>query len=243
MVRPFPISIDFDHHAEIAQSAEVKTEMERWRHRLNLGDKLLGIGIERLDYTKGIPERLLAYSHFLEKYPSYRQRLVFVQIAVPSRSHIPQYQSLETQVDRIVDEINWKYGNGGWRPVILFKEHFDQPQMIALHRLSHFCIVSSLHDGMNLVAKEYIASRDDGEGMLILSQFTGAARELTDAIQINPYAVEEMGEGIRQALEMPVAERTKRMQKMREAVANNNVYRWAGKAISALLRFDFPDTQ
>ncbi len=243
VVRPFPISIDFDHHAEIAQSAEVKTEMGRWRHRLNLGDKLLGIGIERLDYTKGIPERLLAYSHFLEKYPSYRQRLVFVQIAVPSRSHIPQYQSLETQVDRIVDEINWKYGNGGWRPVILFKEHFDQPQMIALHRLSHFCIVSSLHDGMNLVAKEYIASRDDGEGMLILSQFTGAARELTDAIQINPYAVEEMGEGIRQALEMPVAERAKRMQKMREAVANNNVYRWAGKAISALLRFDFPDTQ
>jgi trehalose 6-phosphate synthase len=202
----------------------------------------LGIGIERMDYTKGIPERLRALDEFLEKYPDYRQRLVFVQIAVPSRSHIPHYQYLDDEVDRLVEEINWKWSSNSWFPIILLKEHFGSPEMMALHRLSHFCIVSSLHDGMNLVAKEFVSSRFDEDGVLILSQFTGAARELTDALLVNPYNVEEMAEAIRLALEMPEAERRRRMQKMRTAVADNNIYRWAGKAVSALLRFDFPET-
>lgn len=241
VVRPFPISIDFDGHVDLARSTKVRDEMDRWRARLGPGDIILGIGIERMDYTKGIPERLRAIDEFLDKYPNYRHRLVFLQIAVPSRSHIPHYQSLEEEVDRLVEQINWKWSTNGWRPIVLLKEHFDQPEMIALHRLSHFCIVSSLHDGMNLVAKEYVASRFDEDGMLILSQFTGAARELTDALLVNPFAVEETAEAIRQALEMPEADRRKRMQKMRDAVANNNIYRWAGKAVSALLRFEFPE--
>lgn len=242
VVRPFPIGIDYDEHVAMAQSPQVDAEMERWRNKLRLGDKLLGIGIERLDYTKGIPERLRAVDELLSKYPNYRGRLLFVQIAVPSRSHVPQYRLLDEEVDRLVEEINWKWSTNAWRPIILLKQHYGQPELMALHRLSQFCIVSSLHDGMNLVAKEYVASRCDDGGMLILSQFTGTARELTDALLVNPYAVEEMAEAIRQSLEMPDAERSRRMRKMREAVANNNVYRWAGKAISALLKFDFPET-
>lgn len=242
VVRPFPISIDTDEHVATARTALVDAEMERWRQRLGLGDQLLGIGIERMDYTKGIPERLRAVDEFLDRNPGYRGRMVFVQIAVPSRTHIPHYQVIEEEVDRLVEEINWKWSTDGWQPIVLLKQHFDMPEMMALHRLSRFCIVSSLHDGMNLVAKEYVASRFDEDGMLILSQFTGAAREITDALLVNPFSVEEMAEAIRQALEMPDAERRKRMQKMREAVTSNNVYRWAGKAVSALLKFDFPDT-
>jgi trehalose 6-phosphate synthase len=242
VVRPFPISIDYPEHQELARSPRVEAEMNHWRKQLGLKDLFLGIGIERMDYTKGIPERLRALDEFLEKYPDYRQRLVFVQIAVPSRSHIPHYQYLDDEVDRLVEEINWKWSSNSWFPIILLKEHFGSPEMMALHRLSHFCIVSSLHDGMNLVAKEFVSSRFDEDGVLILSQFTGAARELTDALLVNPYNVEEMAEAIRLALEMPEAERRRRMQKMRTAVADNNIYRWAGKAVSALLRFDFPET-
>jgi alpha,alpha-trehalose-phosphate synthase [UDP-forming] len=242
VVRPFPISIDYDDHVQHAQSDQVLAEMENWRKQLRLKNKVLGIGIERLDYTKGIPERFHALDEFLRRYPEYCGRLIFVQIAVPSRSHVPQYQRLDEEVDRLVEEINWKWSIGSWRPIILLKQHYNRTQMIALHLLSQFCIVSSLHDGMNLVAKEYVASRFDEGGMLILSHFTGAARELTDALLVNPFAVEEMAEAIKQAIEMPDAERRRRMQKMREAVASNNVYRWAGKAVSALLKFDFPES-
>lgn len=242
VVRPFPISIDFDRHAAEAQSPTVESYMEGWRVKLGLEEhQLLGIGIDRIDYTKGIPDRLRAVDRFLEKHPAYRTKFVFVQIGVPSRSHIPHYKMLEAEVDKAVEEINWKWREKSWRPIILLKEHFGQAQLMALHRLAHFCLVSSLHDGLNLVAKEFVSSRFDGEGMLILSQFTGAARELTDALLVNPFGVEEMAEAICKALEMPEAERRKRMKKLREAVANNNIYRWAGKVISALLKFDFPE--
>lgn len=241
-VRPFPISIDYDEHVELARSQEVDEEMDRWRHRLGLTDNhCLGIGIERLDYTKGIPERLRAVDQFLEQYPAYQGRLLFVQIAVPSRGHISQYQALDNEVDQLVEEINWKWGTDTWKPIVLLKQHHDTGDMIALHRLSQFCIVSSLHDGMNLVAKEYVASRIDEGGMLILSEFTGTARELTTALLVNPYSIEEMTEAIRHSLEMSDAERVRRMRKMRDAVCNNNVYRWAGKAVSALLKFEVLD--
>lgn len=241
VVRPFPISIDFDEHVEVARRVEVNAAMERWRRRLGLQDEFLGIGIERMDYTKGIPERFNALDHFLEKYPAFRKRLVFAQIAVPSRSHIPHYQDLEEEVDRLVEHINWKWSTNGWRPIVLLKEHFGTTNMMALHRLAHFCVVSSLHDGMNLVAKEFIASRFDEDGMLILSQFTGTARELPDALLVNPFAVEEIAEAIRLALEMPEAERRRRVQKMREALSSNNIYRWAGKIVSALLKFEISE--
>jgi alpha,alpha-trehalose-phosphate synthase [UDP-forming] len=243
VVRPFPISIDFDEHQETAASTAVEEEMDRCRQQLGLTDQWLGIGIDRVDYTKGIPERLRALDLFLEKNPEYRQKVVFVQIGVPSRIHVPQYKLLNDEVDRLVEWINWRWADGSWRPIVYFKQQFSPLQMMALHRMAHFCIVSSLDDGMNLVAKEFVASRDDGDGVLILSRFTGAARELASALLVNPFAIEETAEAIRQALTMAPEERRKRMQKMRDMVAANNVYRWAGKVLSALLQFELREPE
>ena len=182
-----------------------------------------------------------ALDHFLEKYPEYRERVVFVQIGVPSRTHIPQYKLLEDEIDGVVEEINWKWSTDSWRPIVYYKQQYSPRQMMGLHRLAQFCIVSSLDDGMNLVAKEFVASRFDEDGVLILSRFTGAARELGSAVLVNPFAVDELAEAIRQALEMPEEERRKRMEKMRQVVAENNIYRWAGKFLSTLLKFEFPE--
>jgi trehalose 6-phosphate synthase len=241
VVRPFPIGIDFDHHVATATSPAVEQEMARWREQLNLGGAALGIGIDRIDYTKGIPERLRALDRFLEKYPQHRERVVFVQIGVPSRVHIRDYQTLDVEVDALVESINWRWSTDSWRPIVFLKEQHSPVQMMALHRLADFCVVSSLDDGMNLVAKEFVASRTDEDGMLVLSRFTGAARELTSAVLVNPFDVEETAEGIRQALEMPAEERRKRMQRMRTAVADSNIYRWAGKILSALFRLETAD--
>jgi alpha,alpha-trehalose-phosphate synthase [UDP-forming] len=245
-VRAFPISIDFEEHDSMARSPETDEEMVKWRRTLGLhGGETIGVGIDRIDYTKGIYERLNALDRFLETYPQYHGRLVFVQVGVPSRSRIQEYKELERKLEKLVNDINRKYRKWpirSWRPIIFLKQHFPQNRLTALHRLSHFCIVSSLHDGMNMVAKEYVASRSDEDGVLILSDFAGASRELTDAIVVNPFSEEETVEAIRQALEMPEEERRKRMQKMRTVVAENNVYRWAGKIISALLKFEFANS-
>jgi trehalose-6-phosphate synthase len=242
VVRPFPISIDFDGHAAMAQSEAVEKAVSCWRRRLRLnGHTMLGIGIERIDYTKGIPDRLRGLSRFLEKNPEFHERVKFVQVGVSSRAQIEPYKKLDDEITHLVDEINWKWGTETWQPIALFKQHFGPIDMMALHRLANFCVVSSLHDGLNLVAKEFVASRFDGDGTLILSEFTGAAWELTDAILVNPYSQDEMAEAILLALTMPEPERRKRMQRMRQAVADNNIYRWAGKILHALLKFDFPD--
>ena len=241
LIRPFPISIDFEHHAQEANSPAVAALVDQYRERYATADSFIGIGIERLDYTKGIPDRLNGLDRFFEKYPQYVERVSYIQVGVPSRSHIPTYQQLEDDVEDLVERINWKWGTDNWKPIHLIKEHLGLPEMTALARLAHFCIVSSLHDGMNLVAKEFVASRTDGDGVLILSQFTGSARELVDAVLINPFALDEIAEAIRTAVEMPEPERRRRMARLREAVENNNIYRWAGKILSALLRIDTPD--
>jgi trehalose 6-phosphate synthase len=243
VVRPFPISIDFDAHQEMAASPAVTEEMNRLRQQLDLTDKWLGVGIDRIDYTKGIPERIRALDLCLERNPELRQKLLFVQVGVPSRIHVPQYKVLSEEVDHLVEWINWRWAEGSWRPVVYFKQLFSPVQMMALHQLADFCVVSSLDDGLNLVAKEFVASRGDGDGVLILSRFTGAARELTSALLINPFAIEEIAEAIRLALTMPLEERQKRMQRMRDLVAANNVYRWAGKIVSALLQFELPEAE
>jgi len=241
LVRPFPISIDAEGHTATARSETVEQLMRHWRKRMGLGDERVGIGIDRIDYTKGIPERLRAIDHFLETNPRYREHFVFVQIGVPSRIQVRAYKLLDDEIDGLVEEINWKWSTDSWQPIQYFKTGFGQPEMMALHRLADFCIVPSLHDGMNLVAKEFVASRFDNDGVLILSQFTGAARELKDAVLINPFAVEEMAAAMREALEMPRDERRRRMQRMRAEVAGNNIFRWAGKILSALLKFDFSE--
>jgi len=233
-VRAFPISIDFDESSALAASDEARGEQERWRRELNLAGKLVGIGIERSDYTKGIPERLRAIDRVLEQWPEYRGRLVFVQIAVPSRAQLTDYQKLDEEITKLTVEINKRWQQDDYAPIILIKEQHGPVSMAGLHLLANFCLVSALHDGMNLVAKEFVASRTDDDGVLILSKFAGSARELTDALLVNPYAVGEIAAACHEALEMPLEERQRRMRKMRHQVSNNNIYRWASEFLSAL---------
>lgn len=239
-VCPFPIGIDYDAHTETAASDDVALHMLRWKQELSLEGKSLGIGIDRLDYTKGIPERLRFLDRFLEQNPAYRGKLVFAQIAVPTRSGLTAYRQVEREVDSLAAHINLRWGSASYQPVVLLKRHYPAPEMIALHRLAQFCVVASLHDGMNLVAKEFAASRIDEDGVLILSKFTGAARELKEALLINPFSIEEGADAYRAALQMHPGERRRRMTRMRESVAHNNVYRWAGKFISELAKLRSP---
>jgi trehalose 6-phosphate synthase len=240
-VRPFPIGIDFADYASIAESAECQDDENRWKRELGLNeDCAIGVGVDRIDYTKGILERLGAIDRLLTKYPKYCERFVFVQIAVPSRSRIREYQMLEDEIDSWSDEINWRWAVGSWRPIVLIKKHFPQKRLVAFHRMADFCLVSSLHDGMNLVSKEFVASRTDGNGVLVLSDFAGASRELTDAVVVNPFDEEQVAEAIRAALEMEPQERRRRMQKMRAVVEEGNIYRWIGKILSTVLKFELP---
>ena len=234
LVRPFPISVDFDRIMRDAASVEVTAEMEEIRRRWQLSDEFIGVGIDRVDYTKGIPHKFRALDKLLARHPEYQGRLVFFQLGEPSRIHIKRYKELNAEIDDLVEEVNWKYQSGVWQPIIYIKEHLSPMTLLAFNRLAHFCVVSSLHDGMNLVAKEFVASRMDGDGVLILSRFTGAAKELADALLVNPYANDDFTESIKKAIEMPEGQRTARMKKLRQVVAENNVYRWAGSIVSEL---------
>ncbi|MBX3354687.1 MAG: trehalose-6-phosphate synthase [Phycisphaeraceae bacterium] len=240
-IRDFPITIDFEAQSQRASSPEVEEAMERWRRKLGRRAEMIGVGIDRLDYSKGIPQRLHAVNELLRSRPEWRGRLTFVQVAAPSRSHIEPYQRIEDEVDRLVEEINFRWRERDWQPIHFFKTHHDPVEMTALHRLARFAAVTSLHDGMNLVAKEFVGSRIDNDGVLVLSQFTGAARELTDAIQVNPFAIHEIADAMHAALIMPAEDRARRMRRMRSHLAQNNVYRWGAKILSELLKFDFPE--
>lgn len=242
----FPIGIDFDEHVQVSDGASVATRMQSWRKELHLDGsvrKRLAVGIDRLDYTKGIPERLRFLDRLLEQHAEYRGKLVFVQIAVPSRSSLPAYRQIEEEVDALTEKINGRWSTKSWTPIVLLKRHFNSVDMIALHKLADFAVVTSLHDGMNLVAKEFVASRIDEDGVLVLSKFTGAARELKDALLINPFSVEEGAAAYLAALEMLPAERRHRMRRMREAVEQNNIYCWAGRFIGELAQIEFPAEQ
>jgi trehalose 6-phosphate synthase len=155
-----------------------------------------------------------------------------VQIGAPSRTHLPVYRRLNEELNSKADEINWRHGQGSWRPIIFLNEHHTPWQIFALYRMASGCVVSSLHDGMNLVAKEFVASRTDFQGVLVLSRFTGAARELPDALLVNPYSVDEFAEAIHIALTMSNEEQGQRMRRMRMQVEDNNIYRWAGMLLS-----------
>jgi trehalose 6-phosphate synthase len=236
LVRPFPISVDFEQIDWEARGGYVNQEMERLTDELDLGDKVVGLGIDRIDYTKGIPHRFKAIKRFLEKYPQYVGKVVFIQAGVMSRANIDAYQQLSEQIDDLLQEINSRFGENGWQPVIYMPTDLPHLTLLALRRLARFCVVSSLHDGMNLVAKEYVASRFDEDGVLILSPFTGAAHELSDALIANPYATEHFADAIRDAVEMPYEERHARMASMRAIVRENNIYRWAARVLVDLMQ-------
>jgi trehalose 6-phosphate synthase len=230
-VRPQPISIDPELVACYAPD-DVAREQRLLRERLGVGNQPLLVGVDRADYTKGIPERFQAVDRLLAVHPELRGQFHFVQVAAPSRSHIPTYRRFNEELDALVAEINARHGTDSWQPLIYLKEHYGPEQVFALYRIAAGCVVSAVHDGMNLVAKEFVAARTDQRGVLVLSRFTGAARELTDALLVNPFAVDEMAEALRRALTMPEAEQEHRMQRMRRQVADNNIYRWAGMLLS-----------
>jgi alpha,alpha-trehalose-phosphate synthase [UDP-forming] len=235
IVQPFPISVDFDGLSEQSGTEAVQREIDKLNKEFNLKGKYIGIGMDRMDYTKGIPERLRALDKLLEDNPEYRGKVVFIQAGMPSRTQIDTYKEIGKRIDDLMNGINEKYGTGSWQPVIPMTRQLSHDTLSALRRMATFCVVSSLHDGMNLVAKEFVSARVDGDGVLILSQFTGAAVEMQDALLINPYAISEFAGKIKEAIEMPEAERRRRMKNMREIVAGNNIYRWGGSMVSSLI--------
>jgi trehalose-6-phosphate synthase/HAMP domain-containing protein len=228
-VRPFPISVAPDPAAPLVDRAGLLAS-------LGIDAEFLGVGVERVDYTKGLPERFRAIRRFFERWPEYRERMVFVQIASPSRSRIPRYQALQQEIQETVRAVNEALGTRGWQPILYRERHHDHREIQAYYRSADFCMVTSLHDGMNLVAKEFIAARDDDDGALILSRFTGASRELADALLVNPYDTEDMAAAIRAAVAMSPAERRSRMQRMRQQVREHNVFGWAGLLLAELAR-------
>jgi trehalose 6-phosphate synthase len=232
LVRPFPISVVFpepdedlpafhSHQAQVLR--EVKSEA-----------LYVGVGVDRVDYTKGILERFLGVERFLQKYPQYQGKFTFIQIGAPSRTNIKRYDDFMHEVVAEAERINRKLQTTNWKPIILRNFHHSHSEVDRFFRAADVCLVTSLHDGMNLVAKEYLSSRHDENGVLILSPFTGAARELPDALIVNPYDIEALADSIFRALQMEPSERTTRMRRMRAVVKQQNVYRWAGNLISEL---------
>lgn len=232
LVRSFPISVDININSGISRNE--KEEILRIRKEFELNDKIIALGVDRIDYTKGLAERMMAIDRFFEKYPEYKGKFIFIQLGAPSRTHIKRYHDLMGELDELVEKINWKYMANDWKPIVYLKRHFSPEEIKPYYRIADTCIVSSLHDGMNLVAKEFISAKNDLNGNLILSKFTGAARELMDAIQINPYSIEEFANSIKLAVEMPVEEKKRRMANMRNIITENNIYRWAGDIITEL---------
>ncbi|RPI06524.1 MAG: trehalose-6-phosphate synthase [Ignavibacteriae bacterium] len=240
-VRPFPISVAHPFETEISGAPlSSNATKETLLKKFGLSASFMAIGVDRIDYTKGIVERFQAVQRFLEKYPEYIGRFTFVELGAPSRTHIKRYHDLIAELDESADKINWSFQAKNWKPIIFLKAHHDHKTIGEYYRAADVCMVTSLHDGMNLVAKEFIATRTDGDGVLILSQFTGASRELPDSLIVNPYDIEETAEAIHQALKMEKSERRERMQEMRTVVKERNVYRWAANIITTLSHLRMP---
>jgi trehalose 6-phosphate synthase len=245
LVRPFPISV------ALAEGESINTDQYRIDYTersallrsLGVEPAFVGVGVDRVDYTKGILERFHAIERFLEKYPKYQDQFTFIQIGAPSRTHIKRYHDLLAELEAEAERINWRFQSGKSKPILFLKRQHSHAEIEPYYRAADFCLVTSLHDGMNLVAKEFLASRSDERGVLILSQFTGAAGELRDALLINPYDIDQTAEAIRTAIEMDPEEKQMRVSRMRRTIREHNIYRWAGNLITELceLRLDAAD--
>jgi len=231
LIRPYPISIEWPPAALSAQKPVEECRAEV-RKRFGIADHvMLGVGMERFDYTKGILDRMRAIDALLLNHPEWHGRVTFIQGAAPTRDKLAAYQALQSEAAALADEVNARHGATGWTPIVLSIRHHEPDEVFELYRAADFCIVSSLHDGMNLVAKEFVAARDDERGVLILSTFAGASRELNEALIVNPYHTHEMAEAVHHALAMPASEQQARMRQMRASVRSRNVYRWAGQML------------
>ncbi len=241
-VRTYPASIEWPNRcASLAPPVEqCRAEV---REQLQLGpDVRLGVGIDRLDYTKGLDEKFLAVERLLDCYPEFRGRFAFAQIAAPSRECLPAYRQLRSRVAATVARINERFGTDGYRPAILLDTQHEPEQVYRFMRAADLCHVGSLHDGMNLVAKEFAAARDDERGVLVLSAFAGASRELTSAVIVNPYSVDDTAHALARALRMPDGEQEERMRHMRAVIARHSAEEWAGQMLTdaAHVRRDHP---
>lgn len=241
LIRPFPISIDCVQVDEL-YTQETLLKMAKLRKEFFLENKIVALGVDRIDYTKGILERMAAVDRFLDKYPAYKHKFVFIQIGSPSRTHIKRYHDFMSEVDALVEKINWKHSDSQWSPIIYLKRHFSPEEIEPFYGMADLCLVSSLHDGMNLVAKEYVSAKKDFNGCLVLSQFTGAAKELSDALLINPYSIEEFADNIKTAVEMEETEKRRRMRNMKVVITENNVFRWAATIMTELSTLTKTDT-
>jgi len=239
LIKPFPISIAFSTAQEesIDLQAE-KHEAKKLLKSIGVHTKLIGVGVDRLHFIKGVIDRLRGIDVFFEKYPEYIGELTFIQISPPLESKLSEFQEYYDKVKGIVDRINEKYKKNNWKPIVFLNKHHSRDEVYRYYRLANFCLVTSLHEGMNLVAKEYVASRSDEKGVLILSQFTGAAKELKEAIIINPYNSKETAQAIYTAINMPESEQARRIRRLKNTVRTRNIYRWSAEFLRTLTNFD-----
>ncbi len=234
LVRPFPISVQGWAERDVPKNAELEAQVKDLRERHAIRGSVLGVGVDRVDYTKGLPERFRAVRRLLEKHPEHRGKFTFVQLGAPSRTDIKRYRDLGTELQALADSINAEFGADGWQPIRLLVAHHDASTVHAFLSMASMCVVSSLHDGMNLVAKEFVSARTRGDGVLVLSQFAGASRELAEALIVNPYDEEAFADALHAGLVMDAAEQARRMTSMRRAVEENNVYAWAAGFLTEL---------
>jgi len=232
-IKPFPISIaftlrDMDNNSQTVSPTQLLSEY-------GVVARNIGIGVDRIDYTKGLAEKFLAIERFLEKNPSYVGKFTFVQIGAPSRSLLKSYSDVESLIENEANRINWRFKSKNWKPILLLKRHHSHEEIMPFYSAADFCMVTSLHDGMNLVAKEFVASRRNNDGTLILSRFAGASHELHGAIIVNPYDIEKMADAIKLALEMTPEEKYQRMKQMRQVVLTQNIYSWAANLLKTLI--------
>ncbi len=237
LVKSFPISIAFtlrDYDRKDDNTPAISEILSKY----SLEADLIGVGVERIDYTKGIIERFLAIEYFFDKYPSYQGKFTFIQIGAPSRTEIKSYSDMVSRVESEAARINGRYKIRDWKPILLLLKHHSHEEIMPFYKAANLCMVTSLHDGMNLVAKEFVASRNNNDGVLILSRFAGASHELQGAIIVNPYNIAEMADAIKSALEMPKKTQQKRMKQMRQKIVEHNIYSWAASILRTMVSIE-----
>jgi len=234
-VRPFPISVAFAFEEDRKNEAKKSEELLK---RFGVKSEYVGLGVDRLDYTKGILERFKGIEFFFDLYPNNKEKFTFLQIAPMSREEVEKYRQFNEDVTKQAERINEKFKQNGWEPIVLVKKQLSHSELRPLYRKANVCLVTPLHDGMNLVSKEFIAARNDESGVLVLSQFAGSSKELKGAIIINPYSAEQTAAAINDAINMPAMQQRQRMKRMREAVSSYNVYRWSAEFMKAVASSD-----
>lgn len=235
-VRPFPISVDFEQITHDADQPDVLSRLNDLRTEYSQPpmEQQFLVSVDRIDYTKGIPERLRAFDLLLHNRPELRGRVTYLNFCAPSRTHVDAYKELNDRIDHLVDDINWRHQTDEWTPIRFLRSHHDYRTVLAAYQLADVLLVTSLHDGMNLVAKEFVAARTDQFGVLILSPYTGAARELDEAVLVNPYDTDHLADSMFRALTMPATERKRRMTRLREIVASHDIYQWGAKVFDSV---------